>query len=114
MLARQARRLINLVDDTPIVPGNSHPAFDGYETGQQILTETEEELKTWRATYEPVKSSAGTMGVGGMPALPNQQGVQADTTMVGTDSTGISATEEPPATTSNVITTESGVKIETT
>ena len=96
------------------MPGNSHPAFDGYETAQQTLVDAEEQLKSWRPTYEPIKSSAGSMGVGGMPALPDQQGVQADTSMGGTENTGLSSTEERPAATDNVIKTESGVKIETT
>ena len=96
------------------MPGNSHPAFDGYDTAQQTLAETEEQLKSWRPTYEPIKSSAGTMGAGGMPALPDQQGVQADTSMGGTGNTAFSSTEEHPATTDKVVATESGVKIETT
>lgn len=96
------------------MPGNSHPAFDGYEIAQQTLAETEEQLKSWRPTYEPIKSSAGTMGAGGMPALSDQQSVQADTSMGGTESTGLASTEGRPAATDRVVTTESGVKIDTT
>lgn len=96
------------------MPGISHPAFDGYETAQQTLAETEEQMKSWRPTYEPIKSSAGTMGAGGMPALSDQQGVQVDTNMGGTESTGLASTEERRAATDKVVTTESGVKIETT
>ena len=113
-MARQARRLINLVDDTPIVPGDSHPAFTGHETARQILNDTEEELKSWRATYEPIKSSAGSMGVGGMPALPDQQGVQTSTTVVATEPAEIPATKEQATTDTHIATTPSGVKIETT
>lgn len=116
-MARQARRLINLVDDTPIVPGTPHPAFDGNEKARLILNDTEEELKNWRATYEPIKSSAGSMGVGGMPALPDQQGVQTNTTqtsVTGTEATTTSTVQETPVVESHTETTPGGVKIETT
>ena len=113
-MARQARRLINLVDDTPIVPGSSHPAFAGNETARQILNDTEEELKSWHATYEPITSSAGTMGVGGMPALPDQQSVQTATSITGTETSEISAAQEPHISGTHIVTTPSGVKIETT
>ena len=113
-MARQARRLINLVDDTPIVPGNSHPAFDGNETARLILNDTEEELKNWHATYEPIKSSAGSMGVGGMPALPDQPEVQTDTSMIGTETTDMPTAQDTPATETHTVTTPSGVKIDTT
>ncbi|KAF2739429.1 hypothetical protein EJ04DRAFT_401209, partial [Polyplosphaeria fusca] len=67
ILAKQARRMINLLDDTPIVPGDTHPAFDGSEASRQILNEAEDELRAWQPNIEPITSSAGSLSVGAMP-----------------------------------------------
>lgn len=67
ILAKQARRMINLLDDTPIVPGDSHPAFEGTEAGRQILNDAEDELRAWQPDLEPVHTTAGSLGAGAMP-----------------------------------------------
>lgn len=67
ILAKQARRLLNLVDDTPIVPGESHPPFEGTEAGRQILNDTEDELRNYQPHLEPITSNAGSLGAGAMP-----------------------------------------------
>jgi hypothetical protein len=67
ILARQARRILNLLDDTPIVPGDAHVGFDEVETARQVLNEAEDELRNWQPNLEPIHSSAGSLGVGAMP-----------------------------------------------
>ncbi|KAF2205031.1 hypothetical protein GQ43DRAFT_363284 [Delitschia confertaspora ATCC 74209] len=67
ILAKQARRLLNLLDDTPIVPGDTHPSFQGAEVAREILNDAEDELRNWQAHLEPVQSSAGNLGAGAMP-----------------------------------------------
>jgi hypothetical protein len=66
-LAKQARRLLNLMDDTPIVPGDAHPPFERTEEGRQILNDAEDELRNWQPNVEPIHSTAGSLGVGAMP-----------------------------------------------
>ncbi|KAF2477980.1 uncharacterized protein BDR25DRAFT_207576 [Lindgomyces ingoldianus] len=67
ILAKQARRIINLLDDTPIVPGDAHPIFEGSEATRQVLNDAEDDLRNWQPNLEPVHSSAGSLGVGAMP-----------------------------------------------
>lgn len=71
-MAKHARRLLNLVDDTPIVPGDAHPAFTEGETARQVLNDAEDDLRRYQLDVEPIHSNAGNLGVGAMPgaALP--------------------------------------------
>jgi hypothetical protein len=66
-LAKHARRLLNLVDDTPIVPGDTHPAFAEVEAARQVLNDAESDLQSYRLEVEPITSNSGHLGVGAMP-----------------------------------------------
>ncbi|KAL7270701.1 hypothetical protein RUND412_006588 [Rhizina undulata] len=65
ILAKHGRRILNLLDDTPVVPGDSHPAFEGEKDARQILHDAEEELKNWTLAVEGVTSMAHPV-VGGV------------------------------------------------
>lgn len=67
MLARHGRRLLNLVDDTPVVPGDTRPAFQHSHQARQILNDAEEDLREWTPNLEPISSNATDMGVNLMP-----------------------------------------------
>jgi hypothetical protein len=67
ILAKHARRLLNLVDDTPIVPGDVHPPFAEIESARQVLTDAEDDLRRYQLNVEPIHSNAGNLGVGAMP-----------------------------------------------
>lgn len=69
ILAKHARRLLNLVDDTPIAPGDVHPAFAEVEAARQVLTDAEDDLRNYQLDIEPIPSNAGTLGVGAMPGV---------------------------------------------
>ncbi|KAI8938241.1 hypothetical protein NX059_005902 [Plenodomus lindquistii] len=69
ILAKHARRLLNLVDDTPIVPGDVHPSFTEVEAARQVLTDAEDDLRNYRLDIEPIPSNAGNLGVGAMPGV---------------------------------------------
>lgn len=68
LLARHGRRLLNLLDDTPIVPGDARPAFDHADHARQILNDAEEDLRGWQPSLEPISTSAGELGPGLMPS----------------------------------------------
>ena len=68
MLARHGRRLLNLLDDTPVVPGDTRPAFEHGSQARQILNDAEEDLRDWAPNLEPIHSNATEMGVNLMPA----------------------------------------------
>ncbi|GFF22623.1 sphingolipid long chain base-responsive protein PIL1 [Aspergillus udagawae] len=65
LLARHARRLLNHLDDTPIVPGDSRHPYEHADAAKQILEAAENDLKAWESTVEPIHTSAGeTTGAG--------------------------------------------------
>ena len=68
MLAKHGRRLLNLLDDTPVVPGDTRPAFEGGSQSRQILNDAEEDLREWQPSVDPVTSSANQMTSTLMPA----------------------------------------------
>ena len=68
ILAMQARRVLNLLDDTPIVPGEERAAFAEGPRAQNILSDAETALRSWTASNEPINSNAGGLGVNAMPS----------------------------------------------
>jgi len=65
LLARQARRVLALLDDEPIVPGEAHRPFEGAEQLRQILSEAEDELRAWKPTWD-YESDPPAEGAGGV------------------------------------------------
>lgn len=63
VLARHGRRLLALLNDTPIIPGDVHPAYDSTDTARQIIHDAEDELRAWRPTDEPTRSKRGDNAV---------------------------------------------------
>ena len=58
ILAKHGRRLINLLDDTPVVPGDARPAFEHGAAARQIINDAEEDLREWQLDLEPVDHKA--------------------------------------------------------
>ncbi|KAK4990978.1 hypothetical protein LTR66_006660 [Elasticomyces elasticus] len=73
-LARHARGLVNLLDDTPIVPGDAHRPFQEAEAAREILNRAEDDLRRWEPRLDPIRSSAGAIGSGGMPGTLSTAG----------------------------------------
>lgn len=48
ILAKHGRRLLDLLDDKPIVPGQDRETYDGIAQGRQILDDAEDDLKEWQ------------------------------------------------------------------
>lgn len=67
MLARHGRRLVNLLDDSPVVPGDTRPAFEHGAQARLVLNDAEEDLRAWAPNLEPITSSATEMGSNLMP-----------------------------------------------
>jgi len=70
LLAKQAQKLLFLIDDTPIVPGQEHEPFKGTEEARTVLTEAEAELRNWSPSWE--MPNTGVTGPDGMAAPPHQ------------------------------------------
>ena len=54
MLARHGRRLLNLLDDTPIIPGNQRNPYPYAAEARQILNDAEDDLKDWQPDLEDI------------------------------------------------------------
>ncbi|KAI9882250.1 MAG: hypothetical protein M1823_006004 [Watsoniomyces obsoletus] len=65
ILARHGRRLLNLLDTTPVIPGDPRLEFQHTEQARQILQDAEEDLRDWHPDFEPVSGTGIGAGVGG-------------------------------------------------
>lgn len=77
ILARHGLRLLQLLDDTPVVPGNERPRYEGAQQARQILNDAEDDLKEWRLP-EGLLSTEGSedgsfAAAGAAPMTPVQQ-----------------------------------------
>ncbi|GLB02276.1 hypothetical protein AtubIFM57258_003618 [Aspergillus tubingensis] len=61
LLARHARRVLEQLDDTPVVPGDSPREYDRTSSTRQILEEAENDLRSWESTTVPIHSAAGEL-----------------------------------------------------
>ena len=77
MLARHGRRLLNLLDDTPIVPGDQRKPYPYANEARQILNDAEDDLRDWQADLEEVPTGRG-LETHGLPST-EQQRYQAQT-----------------------------------
>ena len=73
LLARHGRRLLNLLDDTPVVPGDTRPAFEHAHQARQVLNDAEEDLREWTPSLEPIPSHATELGTNLMPSSSEAQ-----------------------------------------
>ncbi|KAL2431203.1 Sphingolipid long chain base-responsive protein LSP1 [Exophiala dermatitidis] len=86
ILSRYGRRLLNLLDDTPVVPGDVRQPFDQAGEARQILADAEQELLSWQSNLEPIHSSAGSLGAN---LMPTEQHASANTGVnTGAETTG--------------------------
>ena len=67
ILAKYGRRIVNLLDDTPVVPGDVRQPFAQANEARQILADAEQELQRWEPRLEPIQSNAGGLGSNLMP-----------------------------------------------
>lgn len=79
MLAKHGRRLLNYLDDTPVVPGDVRPPFEHGSAARQVLNDAEEDLRSWESNLEPVHSSAGNLGTNLMPSIEPGTSTVGDT-----------------------------------
>lgn len=77
LLAKQARRVLNMLDDTPIVPGEERQRYEHADSGRQILNEAEDHLRAWQPNLEPIHSSAGRLGGNAMPTTSEPEQIPA-------------------------------------
>ena len=67
ILAKYGRRLLNCLDDTPVVPGDVRQPFLHGNDARQILNDAEQELQGWQPSLEEVTTNAHGLGANLMP-----------------------------------------------
>jgi Eisosome component PIL1 len=78
ILAKHAHRLLELLDDSPVVPGSERAAYDNERAAKEILLDAEEELGKWEPSQDSyVPSSRLESNL--LPSLGNGSVIQSDT-----------------------------------
>lgn len=67
ILANNARRLIAMLDDTPIVPGEERRGFESADQARDVLNDAEGQLRGWSPSTTRMQSSADKLGANAMP-----------------------------------------------
>lgn len=62
LLARQAQKLVELLDDSPIVPGQERAPFGREEEVREVIADAERELRAWTPSWQS-RERHGSHGV---------------------------------------------------
>ena len=57
LIAGYGKALLELLDDSPVTPGETRPAYDGYDASKQIIIDAETALNDWTLDAAQVKPS---------------------------------------------------------
>lgn len=60
IIAGYGKHLLELIDDTPVTPGETRQAYDGYETSKAIIQDCEDSLTNWVEQNASVSSKLST------------------------------------------------------
>lgn len=60
IIAGYGKHLIDLIDDTPVTPGETRHAYDGYDASKAIIQDCEDALTNWVSSKAVVKSGLST------------------------------------------------------
>lgn len=60
LIAGYGKHLVELIDDTPVTPGETRAAYDGYEASRAIIQDCEDSLTNWVSSTAAVSSKLST------------------------------------------------------
>lgn len=60
IIAGYGKHLLELIDDTPVTPGETRQAYDGYEASKAIIQDCEDALTNWVSSNAVVSSKLST------------------------------------------------------
>lgn len=60
VIAGYGKHLLDLVDDTPVTPGETRQAYDGYDASKAIIQDCEDALANWVSSKAVVQSNLST------------------------------------------------------
>ncbi|ODQ64304.1 hypothetical protein NADFUDRAFT_52631 [Nadsonia fulvescens var. elongata DSM 6958] len=55
LIAGYGKALLELLDDSPVTPGETRPAYDGYDASRQVIIDAENALASWTLDHASVK-----------------------------------------------------------
>ncbi|CAB16733.1 meiotic eisosome BAR domain protein Pil2 [Schizosaccharomyces pombe] len=70
ILCGYAKKILDLLDDTPIVPGEPRPIYDGYNITRDYIVEAERELANWQ---NPFQTPEPLTDIDGLPSQSHYQ-----------------------------------------
>jgi len=82
LLAKHARELLSLLDDTPIVPGEDRATYTEELAAREILNDAESSLRGWSKSHKAITSSTSKLGPNAMAShveAPQQQHTTSST-----------------------------------
>ncbi|KAI1659740.1 putative sphingolipid long chain base-responsive protein [Daldinia decipiens] len=59
ILAKHGRRLLDLLDDSPVTPGDARHAYQNGGAARQVLNDAEDDLKSWERNTDSYDTVAG-------------------------------------------------------
>ncbi|CAI8493050.1 unnamed protein product [Hanseniaspora opuntiae] len=62
LIAGYGKAMLELLDDSPVVPGETRPAYDGYEASKQIIVDAEQALSNWTLDTAQIKPTLSFTG----------------------------------------------------
>lgn len=57
LIAGYGKALLEILDDTPVTPGETRPAYDGFDASKQIIIDCENALANWTLDQAVIKPS---------------------------------------------------------
>lgn len=60
IIAGYGKHLLELVDDSPVTPGETRQAYDGYDASKAIIQDCEDALTNWVTSGAAVRSNLST------------------------------------------------------
>ncbi|KAH3666391.1 hypothetical protein WICMUC_005659 [Wickerhamomyces mucosus] len=76
LIAGYGKALLELLDDSPVTPGETRPAYDGYEASKQIIIDAENALAAWTLDQAVVKPTLSIRNVGEEEYEEDEEDVQ--------------------------------------
>lgn len=100
ILAKHGQRLLALLDDSPITPGDTRRVYEQGGAARQILNDAEDDLKSWEANWgqDLVRNEATGFGTGTSGGVPRggegEVSAKSHATGTSTDETANAGNEE--------------------
>ncbi|KAI0185353.1 Eisosome component PIL1-domain-containing protein [Xylaria flabelliformis] len=96
ILAKHGQRLLSLLDDSPMTPGDAHRAYENGPAARQVLNDAEDDLKSWETNrgHGSVENEVIGHGTGGGISHGGEGSAKYSATETSTDNAVQAGNEE--------------------